>query len=181
MGISQPEASILMVDLEALAYVAQIVSGAAVLGGVLFAIVQLREFRNQRLDAAAVDIVRAIQTQEIRQAGYLVLGLPDDMPPEQVRGDPKVLVAALAMDSACEMWGTMVYEGVVPLDMLDRMVGGWVRGAWRKLHLWIEDERRRTGNVNVAEWWQWVVERLMQFPDPGKAAGAYVSHRLWRP
>lgn len=168
-----------MASLQDWANIGQIVGGLAVLFGVLFAIVQLRDVRNQRRDAAAVDIIRAVQTQEIRRAAYTVLALPNTVAPDRIRSEPKLLEAALAMDSACEMWGSMVFEGVVPLQMLDRMAGGWVSGAWAKLHAWVEDERKRTGNVNIAEWWQWVVERLAENPDPGKAAGAYLSYRRW--
>lgn len=114
MPISQPPASIPTVDLQALADLGQIVGGTAVLGGVLFAVVQLRQVQRQRRDAAAVDIIRGVQTQEIRQAAYVVLGLPDDTPPQQLRADRKVLAAAFAMDSACEMWGSMVYPRPTP-------------------------------------------------------------------
>jgi hypothetical protein len=58
-----------------------------------------------------------------------VLRLPADADPELIRGNPGSLEAALAVDSACEMWGCMVFEGVVDLHMLDRMVGGWIRGT----------------------------------------------------
>jgi len=84
--------------------------------------------------------------------------------------------AALAVDSVCEMWGSMVYEGVIPHRMLDRMVGGWVRGTWRRLRRWAEAERVEH-NPNAAEWWQWLFEVLEEDPDPGKARGAHISYR----
>ena len=71
----------------------------------------------------------------------------------------------------------MVYEGVIDLHMLDRIAGGQVRGSWPRLHKWVKQEREMTGIVSVGEWWQWLYERVEENPDPGKAAGAYVSFR----
>ena len=75
------------------------------------------------------------------------------------------------------MWGCMAYESVVDHRMLDRMVGGWVRGTWRKLGRWAEAERAETCNPNFSEWWQWLYERIEADPDPGKARGAHIAYR----
>jgi hypothetical protein len=107
----------------------------------------------------------------------LVFDLPENADPETIRNDPALLAAALAVDSACEMWGCMVFEGVVDHRVLDRMVGGWVRGTWMRLRVWVESEREETGNVNVGEWWQWLYELLEADPDPGKKLGAHVAYR----
>jgi hypothetical protein len=82
-----------------------LVATLAVVVGVVFAMIEVRAALRSRRDHAAVDIVRTIQTQEIRRAAALIFTLPDDADPELVRSDPAVLEAALAIDSACEMWG----------------------------------------------------------------------------
>lgn len=157
--------------------VLNLVTTAAIVVGVAFGLIELRQALRGRRDYAAADIVRTIQTQEIRRAARRCFQLPEDADPDLVNSDPQMLEAALAMDSACEMWGSLVYEGVVDPHMLDRMVGGWVRGLWRRLRRWVESERAVTGSPNVAEWWQWLYELLEADPDPGKALGAYVSYR----
>ncbi|MEO6350098.1 MAG: hypothetical protein ABIP53_05555 [Candidatus Limnocylindrales bacterium] len=154
-----------------------IVTTLAVVVGVFFGLVELRQALRARRDHAAVDIVRTVQTQEIRRAVTRVLALPSEVDPAVISSDPTLLDAALAIDSACEMWGSMVFEGVVDLQMLDRMVGGWVRGTWRRLRPWVERERIDLDNPNVAEWWQWLYEMLEANPDPGKGRGAHVSYR----
>lgn len=154
-----------------------IVSAIAVVIGVWFAVIQLRQSNIQRKDHAAVDIVRTVQTQEVRQAVRLVFTLPHDAEPALINDSKEMLHAALAVDSACEMWGSMVYEGVVDHKMLDRMVGGWIRGTWVRLRVWVEHERVAAGNDNVGEWWQWVFELLEADPDAGKQIGAHVAYR----
>lgn len=147
---------------------------AAVVAGVVFALAELRHATRSRRDHAAVDIVRTVQTQEVRQAVERVLKLPNDADPAVIRHDPRLLEAALAVDSACEMWGSLVFEGVVDQHMLDRM--GWVRNVAR-LRRWVEAEREDNRNPNVGEWWQWLYERLEADLDPGKAQAAYIAYR----
>jgi hypothetical protein len=160
-----------------LATVLQVITTVAVVFGVAFGLGQLRQGIRNRRDQAAVDIVRAVQTPEIKMAIDHVYALPDDADPEAIRDDPSMLRAALAVDSACEMWGSMVFEEVIDLQTLDRMVGGWVRGGWRRLRRWEEDERVKNRNPNIAEWWQWLYEMLEADPDPGKSRGAHVAYR----
>jgi hypothetical protein len=153
------------------------VVAVAVVVGVVFGLIELRQVARERRDHAAVDIVRTVQTQEVRRAVGRILDLADDTDPAVIRADPVLLEAGLAVDSACEMWGSMVYEGVVDLHMLDRMVGGWVRGSWRRLRKWIEAERADKRSPNVGEWWQWLYEQLEADPDPGKKVAAHVAYR----
>lgn len=160
-----------------LATLINLVSGIAIVLGVAFAVVELRHSTRIRRDTSAFDVVRTVQSQEIRHAIRRILTLPENADPETIRSDPELLEAALADYSACEMWGSMVYEGVVDQHMLDRMVGGAVRGSWSRLGSWVEAERELTRTPNVGEWWQWLYERIEADPDPGKALGAHVSYR----
>ena len=160
-----------------LSLVLNLVTTVAIVVGLMFGLFELRQALRSRRDLAAVDIVRTVQTQEIRRAVTRVLELPDAVDPELVRADPQLMEAALAIDSACEMWGSMVFEGVVDLHMLDRMVGGWVRATWHRLNRWVEQERIDSRSPNVAEWWQWLYDMLEASPDPGKARGAHLSYR----
>jgi len=155
----------------------EVLTAIAVVVGIIFGLIELRQAIRNRRDYAAVDIVRTVQTQEVRQAVRQIFDLPLDADPHSIRSDPKMLAAALAVDSACEMWGCMVFEGVVDHRLLDRMVGGWVRGTWTRLRAWVESERAETQSINVGEWWQWLYEPLEADPDPGKKLGAHVAHR----
>jgi hypothetical protein len=160
-----------------LALLLNVVTTGAVVVGVAFGLIELRQALRARADVAAVDIVRSVQTQEIRRAVARVLALPNDVDPEVIRSDPTLVADALAIDSACEMWGSLVYEGIADLHMLDRMVGGWVRGTWVRLRAWVNAERVDNRSPNVAEWWEWLYDMLVASPDPGKARGAHVSYK----
>jgi hypothetical protein len=158
---------------------ANLVTTIAVVIGVGFGLVEIRRAARERRDRAAVEVVRSVQTQDIQRAVGLIMNLPDDADPELIRRDPALLDAAMLVYFACEMFGTFVFEGVVELHTLDRMVGGWVRSTWLRLRRWIIAERMENRNVNEGEWWQWLFERLEAEPDPGKALGAHVAYRNW--
>ena len=155
----------------------EVFTAIAVVIGIIFGLIELHQATRNRRDHAAVDIVRTVQTHEVRQAVRKIFDLPLDADPQLIRNDPELLAAALAVDSACEMWGCMVFEGVVAHQLLDRMVGGWVRGTWARLRAWVESERVETQSVNVGEWWQWLYELLEADPDLGKKLGAHISYR----
>jgi hypothetical protein len=160
--------------------VANLATSVAVIVAVAFGLAELRRATRDRRDRAAVEIVRSIQTQETFRAVGRVMNLPDDADPELIRSDAATVDAAMLVYFACEMMGSMVFERVVDLHTLDRMVGGWVRATWVRLRRWIESERGDDRNPNVGEWWQWLYERLEEDPDPGKAMGTHVAYRARR-
>jgi len=63
--------------LQTLANFAEIVGGAAVVGGVVFAVWQIRQYREQRRDVAAIEIVRSLQSREFIEAFRLLSRVPD--------------------------------------------------------------------------------------------------------
>lgn len=154
-----------------------VITTASVVIGVAFGLFEVRQALRARRDHAAVEVVRSVESPEIRRAVAQILELPIDADPQLVRGDPAVLDAARLVHWAGEMFGSIVFEGVVDLHTLDRMVGGWLRAAWLRLHRWVEADRVETRNVNIGEWWQWLYETLEANPDRGKAAGAHVTYR----
>ena len=157
--------------------VANIATSVAVIIAVVFGVTELRRGARERRDRAAVEVVRSVQTQESFRAVGKILNLPDDADPEVIRSDPAMLDAAMLVYFACEMLGSIVFEGVVELHTLDRMVGGWVRASWVRLRRWVESERVEDRNANVGEWWQWLYEQLEADPAPGKALGTHMAYR----
>ncbi len=160
-----------------LATAANLATAVAVIVAVVFGITEVRRGARDRRDRAAVEVVRSVQTQETFRAVGRILNLPDDADPEVIRNDPALLEAAMLVYFACEMLGAIVFERVVDLHMLDRMVGGWVRSCWVRLRPWVESERVEDRNANVGEWWQWLYEQLEADPDPGKVLGTHVAYR----
>src|SRR5262245_16632588 len=149
-----------------LATAANVATTVAVVVALVFGLAELRRGRRERRDQAAIEIIRSVQQQQIHEAASKILKLPNDADPELIHGDPELQNAATLVHFAAEMFGSLVFEGVVELHVLDRMNGGWLRDCWHRHSLWVDAERVAEGRVNVAEWWQWLVERLDADPDP---------------
>jgi hypothetical protein len=66
-----------VIDLQTLANLAEIAGGIAIISGGVFAVVQLREFREQRRQAVAVELVRTFSEIEHANAVNLIQQLPD--------------------------------------------------------------------------------------------------------
>ena len=160
-----------------LATAANLATTVAVIVAVVFGLAELRRARQERRDQAAIEILRSVQQQDIHLSTSKILKLPNDVDPEVVRSDPELLHAATLVHFACEMFGSLVFEGVVDQHLLDRMNGGWIRSCWYRLRRWIEAERVVESRPTNGEWWQWLVERMEADPDPSKAQGAHVYYK----
>lgn len=155
----------------------QLITTAAVVIGVGFAIIEIRHALRARRDQAAIEVVRGVESAEIRQAVAKILELPVDPEPDVINNDETLLQAAHLVHWASEMYGSMVFERVVDLHVVDRIDGGWLRATWARMRRWIEAERIRSGNPNTGEWMQWLHEMLEADPDRGKVSGAHVFYK----
>lgn len=171
-----------MPDLQTWAAVAEIVGVATVVGGILFAIIQLRHLRVQRSDTAAMELVRAVHDKSYEENWPIVLALPEGITLDELRArEDGAEEAAMGVQYHFETIGVLVYHGAIPLTMFDHLSGGVCRSSWQILRRYVEDYRRDTGLINFAEWFQWLVERLEEYPEPCKSTGAHEYHRVWKP
>jgi len=69
--------------------IANLVTSIAVVLGIAFGIIELRQSSRNRKDIAAFDIVRTVQTQEVRLAIQRVFTLPENTDPQLITADPK--------------------------------------------------------------------------------------------
>lgn len=163
-----------------LSTIANVATAATVLTALVFGVLQMRQNAAQRREFAAVDALNKMLSPEFLASLDAILQLPDDARPEQMRDDVPLRRAFLLVDYTIEAVGVMVHERMVPLLVLDRMIGGVVRIGWKKVRPFVEAERHRVGRPNPGEWWQWLVERMQEHPAPGKAEGAHIAFRAWR-
>lgn len=180
--LRKPASPPAVVDFAVLAALAQVASAIVVIVGVWFAVVQIREFRRQREDTAAVELVRSIQTPETLRSLMVVWGLPEGLDAQGLRKrGAEAEEATLSMVFALENLGPLVYQRAISLRSVDLLIGAIARDSWRKLKVYVLDQRARLGTPNWGEWFQWLAERLEEHPVEGKSAGAYQAFRSWRP
>ena len=167
-------------DLSTLANVA---TALAVLTAVVFGLLETRRARLERKERAALATVHALMTPAWLKSAVVVQAIPDGAPASQIEGDPRVLEASQSIGIMLEAIGYSVFARIVPLTVIDDLIGGVVRVAWRKLRPYIEFERERAGSQKSWEWFQWLAEQLERHGQ-GRTSltiGAQTAHRDWRP
>ena len=168
-------------DLMALSQLAQILGGTAVVIALVFGMVQIHQFRRQRHDVAAIELMRSLQDHEFTHSFRLIYPLPEGMPAEDflALGD-EYEDAALALGARFESMGLLVYRESLPLHLVEEIIGGAVVLLWRRLEPWAEYHRREQKHPLLFEWFQWLAERLDERGRPTQTP-AYVKFRGWKP
>ncbi|MDX1405301.1 MAG: hypothetical protein R3192_12220 [Woeseiaceae bacterium] len=149
-----------MSNLDTLANYAEILGVLSVVAGIVFAIFQLRQYRRQRTALSAVELIRAWQTPEFTKAIKTLQLLPNCAPPESLRDDDGELEdMAFVVGMFFEGVGVMVYRNLIPLEIVNDLMGGVTRVVWTKLSPWVEEWRVKR-NPRAYEWWDWLNQRL---------------------
>ncbi len=72
-------------DLLTLAQIAEVLGFVTVVAAVIFGALQIRQFRLQRRDLAAVELVRSFQDKEFTHALLLIHALPENISATDLR------------------------------------------------------------------------------------------------
>src|SRR5208283_4201794 len=107
-----------------------------------FGAVQLRQLRDQRRDAAAIELVRSIQDEAFSHAFRILNALPVGIsgPDLRARG-ASYEDAAQLMSFRIEMIGWLVHRGTISFGVVDDLVGGGVVSMWNRLKGWALETR----------------------------------------
>jgi hypothetical protein len=161
--------------------VVQIVEAVAVVIGVGFAMVQVRQYRRDKHREAALELLRSFQTPSFAKALNLVYRLPDGLSRDEIEsaaGEDFHLVYALM--TTWESLGVLVFRREVDLDLVDDFFSGPIRISWRKLKGHVMGERAMLGRDTIEEWFQWLAERLEERESLTPPVPAHVAHKHWR-
>ena len=136
----------------------QALETAAVVVGVVFGLVQLRQLRHQREIQAGTELLHSLP--RMATASLMLYELPDNLSGEQLRsrlGDKFESVFDLL--AVFESLGPLVARGQVPIDLYAAFYRGATVVAWRKVRRYVLEERK-SGWPNLFEWVQWLAERM---------------------
>lgn len=114
-----------MTELDRLANMAEIFGAFTVIGGVFFAMTQLREFRRQRRDAVAAELMRSFYNPELARAVYLIRQLPDAVSAAEMRKrGPEYEQAAILICTTYETTGLLVFRDIASFSLVQQLTGG---------------------------------------------------------
>ncbi len=160
--------------------VAAAISSASIVVGVVFGLLTLRQWNRARSLTAAVELVHTIQTPDFTRSIARVIELPIDADPQRVLEDPELVTAIYVVSHALESLGILVYHRLLPLHLVDHLIGGYVRASWSRVRRYVEVRRTTLGSM-FGEWFQWLAEQLEKHPAPGKSLGAAQAFKDWQP
>ena len=160
----------------------QIVEAIAVVVGVGFAMVQVRQYRRSKHREAALELLHAFQTPEFARALNIVYSMPDGLSKAEVEkyaGDEFHLV--YAMTTTWESLGVLVHRGEIDLHLIHDFFSGPIFVSWKKLEKFVIDERLEVGRDTINEWFQWLKERLEEIESDAPPRPAHIAHKDWKP
>ncbi len=169
-----------MTDLSRLADMAEIFAALVVIGGLFFALIQIRHTRQQRRELAAIELFRSFGNPQFSEAFRCVLDLPDGLNRDELANAyPNAEDHAMLIATTMENIGVMTFQRIVPFAVVSNLVGGSTGLLWRKLENWTADLRNQLDEPKTFEWFQWLAERLAEYEE--EIQPAYEAHKDWTP
>jgi hypothetical protein len=169
-------------DLGTLANIAEILGASTIVGGAIFAILQIREFRTQRREAVVVELLRSFHDPQLAQAVNLIRQLPDGVSAEDLRAKgPDYERAAVMISTTYETIALLVFRKMASFSMVQELTGGLAVVMWRKLANWMEAVRQEQAQPSWSEWFQWLVEQLIRDGGKTERRPAYERFSEWSP
>jgi Domain of unknown function (DUF4760) len=165
-----------------LSTLANLINALAVAAGVIFAAVQIREYRRQRNRDSMSALVRSFQTPSFAHSLRRVSSLPDDVAREQIPAllGPDGEDHIYALLTSWEALGILLYRKQVSIDLVDDFFSGPIVVTWRKLSRYIAELRKDAQRDTYFEWVQWLAERMMERENQTPPVPAHISHRNWK-
>jgi len=159
---------------------AEVVSAASIIGGLLFGFFQIRHFQQQQRNAIATNLTQTFYSRDLAQALALLQQLPEGIGAKEMRAlGQQYPEAAITVTTSFETMGLLVYRNIAPLDLVLDLAGGIITVMHRKLNTWQQDIRQEQDQPSWGEWFDWlgnqaIIEKKRQAP-------AHIRHRDWKP
>jgi hypothetical protein len=129
---------------------------------------------------AILELARSFEDPEFTAAYMLITGLEAGICDKELQAKgPEYVAAAMRVGWKFETVGMLIHNRVVPMDAMADLVGGFSIKLWSILSVWGEEMRVKNCQPEFFEWYQWLVERLLE-RGASTQEPAYRAHRSWR-
>jgi hypothetical protein len=159
--------------------IANLINALAVTAGVIFAAVQIRDYRRQQQRDSMSALVRSFQTPSFAHSLRRVSSLPDNVEREQIRAllGPDGEDHVYSLLTSWEALGILLYRKEVTIDLVDDFFSGPIVVSWRKLCRYIAELRRDAQRDTYFEWVQWLAQQMMEREKQTPPVAAHIAHR----
>ena len=165
------------------AWVFDFVTMLAVVVGLTFGAIELREIRDSQETQTVLELYQTIQTPDYIRGSNLIIALPDTPSPEELHALDGTEEANLMLHVRLtfEGLGVLVYRGDVDIAWIDEMFRFMILLSWDKFEELTLEERELRDYPAQMEWHQWLVERLRERGGGASPTPAYEAYRDWTP
>jgi hypothetical protein len=158
-----------------------LISTFAIVVGLFFAGVQLRQMNKQRVREYASQLLHSFTTLEFQNAAKIVFELPEGLSKKEIEerlGDK--LISILAMLGILESLGLLICRREIDLQLVEDFISGLIIHSGKKLRKYIEEMRELTNRQTYYEWFQWMYEQIEKRESKTPAIPAYIEFRNWK-
>lgn len=168
--------------LQTLANLGEFLGGMAVIAGVVFAVIQIRQRRQERQREGALELLHSFQTVEFAKSLQILSQLPVGLSKKDIEdrvGEEIGLIWALM--TTWESVGILVFRREIRLDLVDDFFSGPIVVSWEKLQALVADDREQGGRNTYWEWFQWLHDRMRERESATPPVPAHIEHSEWKP
>ena len=158
-----------------------LLSVVAVVSGLIFAGVELRQYRSSRTRESALELFKTWQSLPFLRGYRAISNLPDNQSVKQVEE-----IASGKMDdiffliATLEGMGALVFQGELDLEQVEEFFDGFIIITWKKMQRYIEEQRKIHARESWAEFTQWLAERVIERESKNTVVPAYIKHKDWQ-
>lgn len=129
-----------------------------------------------------MEIMRTFQSRNFTNALRLIMDFEQECKDCRDESISKELQdAALKVSTTMEAIGLMVNQRIVPFRLVQQLMGGTIQASWRVLRAHTEWLREKLNRPSIHEWFQWLAERLDEYPEYQDEVGAFTKYKDWKP
>jgi len=165
-----------------LAIIFDVIKTVSVIIGIIYGMIQLRQYQSDRRREGALLVLNSFQTPKFIRGLMRVVQMPDGLDLKGVKdylGDDLEVVMSVLL--TFERIGVLVYQRELTLDVVDNALSGPIVISWKKLAKTVFELRDSQNRETSYEWYQWLVERMAERELKTPPVPAYIEHADWKP
>lgn len=159
----------------------EFLSRIAVLIGLIFAAIELRQFRIARKRENMFALFKAYVSPEFLEAMNKVIEMPEGLSRQEAidffEGKDHLLYSLII---TFESLGILVHKKELDLGLVEDFFSGPVLISWRKLERYSVEGRKEHNRDTMEEWFQWLAERMSEREKMRSPIPAYIEFKDWK-
>jgi hypothetical protein len=151
-----------------------------ILGGVLFAIVQIRNSNRQRARESALQLLHSFQTPEFHQAVTIMADLPEGLSKKELEkriGDN--MISIYVMFGTFESLGILIHRREIDIQLVEDFFSGVIVLMGRKFMNYFKEIREISERPTYYEWIQWMYEQIEKRESMLHPIPSYIEFQNW--